>query len=169
MNKTIIIAVALSVGLSVASMTIVQRFFNNDKQKIAVVDAIKLFNEFGMKKELEAKEKVKLEAMSKQVDSMENSLNLAKASKNEEEIKKASYAAAYMKNAFQSTYEESNRAINEQIWKRLNPMIDEFGKKKGVHLIIGANGMGSVLYNDEYYDLTNEAIKYINKKYEEGN
>jgi len=29
--------------------------------------------------------------------------------------------------------------------------------------------MGSVLYNDAYYDLTDDVVKFVNKKYEEGN
>jgi outer membrane protein len=73
------------------------------------------------------------------------------------------------KATFEQEYQESNQSINEQVWKRLNPLIDEYGKAKGFRLIIGANGMGSVLYNDEYYDQTKELTDFVNKKYEEGN
>ncbi len=141
---------------------------SNDK-KIAVVDAVRLFNAYNMKKELEQKEKSKLQFMGKQLDSLSNMVNVAKASKNDVEIKRSLYAEAYVKDAIEKEYTDGNKSINEQVWKRLNPAIDEYGKQKGLRLIIGANGMGSVLYNDDYYDLTEDAIKYINKKYEEGN
>jgi len=139
------------------------------QKKIGVVDAVKLFDQFDMKKELEAQEKLKLQSASKQMDSVGNLLQLAKAAKNEAEIKKLSYAYDYMKTALEQEYTAGNRDINAQVWKRLNPALDEFGKKTGMHLIIGANGMGTVLYNDDYFDLTAEAIKYINAKYENGN
>lgn len=138
-------------------------------KKIAVVDAVKLFDRFNMKKELEANEKAKLQAISKQVDSIANQLELARASRNEDEVKKMTYGYNYMKTNLENEFRQGNRDINEQVWKRLNPVVEEYGKMKGLHVIIGANGMGSVLYNDEYLDLTEDIIKYVNNKYEAGN
>ena len=40
-------------------------------------------------------------------------------------------------------------------------MIDDYGKEGGYRLIIGANGMGSVLYNDDYYDCTKEVVDFV--------
>jgi outer membrane protein len=141
-----------------------------EQKKIAVIDAIKLFNAFTMKNELEGLAKGNLQAESKQLDSIGSALQMTKAmNSNEEEVKKLSYAYSYMNNKLDDDYAKSNEDINTQVWKRLNPLIAEFGKKTGVHLIIGANGMGSVLYTDQYYDLTSEAIQYINKRYAEGN
>jgi outer membrane protein len=137
-------------------------------KKIGVIDAVKLFDQFNMKKELEAKAKVKLQAMGKQMDSVNNLFKMAQAIKNQEEEKKMEYLVNYYKATLNKAYEQSNHDINEQVWKHLNKALDDYGKKKALHLIIGANGMGSVLYNDDYYDLTNDAIQYVNKKYEEG-
>jgi outer membrane protein len=133
------------------------------------VDTVKLFDQFNMKKELESREKVKLEMLGKQMDSIGNMLKMAQATKNEEDIKKLTYSYSYMKTSLEEEYKQGNHDINEQVWKRLNPALDEYGKKNGLHLIIGANGMGTVLYNEEAFDLTNDVIKYVNKKYEEGN
>ncbi len=149
--------------------TSIYLLLKNDNKKIGVVDAVRLFDQYNMKKELEDKAKVKLQLMGKQMDSVENLLNMAKAVKNEEEIKKMSYAYSYVRGSVENEYKQSNKEINEQVWKRLNSAIDAYGKSKGLHLIIGANGMGSVLFNDDYYDLTSEAIKFVNNKYEEGN
>lgn len=159
----------ISFLMSALAGTGVYLVLKNDNKKIGVVDAVRLFDQFNMKKELEEKAKGKLEAMGKQMDSVENLLNMAKAVKNEEEIKKMSCAYSYVRGSVESEYKQSNKEINEQVWKRLNASINAYGKSKGLHLIIGANGMGSVLFNDDYYDLTADAIKYVNKKYEEGN
>lgn len=155
--------------MCLATGSIVHWSDHRDNRKIAVVDAVKLFDQFNMKKELEDKEKVRLERIKKQVDSAESLLQMAQASKNEDEVKKQAYAWNYMKLQLEKEFKQGNQEINTQVWKRLNPILDEFGKSKGMHVIIGANGMGSVLYNDVEYDLTPEAVKFANKKYEEGN
>lgn len=155
--------------MSVATGAAVYMLATNNNKKIGVVDAVRLFDQFNMKKELEAKAKVKLQSLGKQMDSVESMLNMAKATKDEDQIKKMSYAYQYTRGAVEAEFKKSNDEINDQVWKRLNMAMDTYGKDKKVHLIIGANGMGSVLYNDDYYDLTDDAIKYVNKKYENGN
>jgi outer membrane protein len=155
--------------MCVATGLTVYFILTSQNKKIAVVDAVKLFDQFNMKKELENKAKTKLQAISRQGDSLSNQLQLAKASQNEEEIKKMTYACNYIKATLEEQYKQTNHDINEQVWKRLNPQLDAYGKAKGLHLIVGANGMGSVLYNDAYYDLTDDVVKFVNKKYEEGN
>lgn len=140
-----------------------------DNKKIAVVDAVKLFDQFNLKKELEAQAKVKLESMSKQMDSTANQLRMAQATQNQADIQKSNAAYTYARQSLQDAYTQSNKDINEQVWKRLNAIIEQFGKDRHLHVILGANGMGSILYNDDYYDLTTDAVNYANKKYEEGN
>lgn len=147
-------------------------FINRSQQKkIAVVDAVKLFNSYKMKMELEAKSAGRLEYLSHQADSIKKEL-MAKG--NVKDIPKAEVETLYKaftqaQGMLEQEYQQSNQSINEQVWKRLNPLIDEYGKNEGLRLIIGANGMGSVLYNDDYYDKTKELTDFVNKKYEEGN
>jgi outer membrane protein len=143
---------------------------NRNEKKIAVVDAVKLFDSYNMKKELEEIAKNQLQTESKQLDSVSNALNMAKATnKGDDEVKKLAYSYNYLKSKLENDYTQSNHDINEKIWKRLNPLLNEFGKMNQLHLVIGANGMGSVLYNDAFYDRTEEVIKFVNKRYAEGN
>ena len=166
MKNTFYRSIILSAIISLLSSGLVYVLLSNQNRKTAVVDAIKLFNQYNMKKELEAKEKVRLEAMSKVLDSMTNQIKLAQASKDEQGVKDLFNKFNLLKQQLRDEYNQGNQLINQEVWKRLNPMIEEFGKKKKLHLIIGANGMGSVLYNDEYYDLTPELVNYVNKQYE---
>ena len=159
----------LSFLMSLATGITVYWLVGRQQKKIAVVDAVKLFDKYDMKRELEGRAKMRLQTISKQSDSIGNKLQMARATRNEEDIKTLTYAYNYIKESLESEYKQSNQDINEAVWKRLNPAIDEYGKKKGLHLIIGANGMGSVLYNDDYYDLTEDVTKFVNKKYAEGN
>jgi outer membrane protein len=66
-------------------------------------------------------------------------------------------------------YNAINKEINDKVWDRLNPVISKFGKEKGLDLLIGANGMGTVLYADDSKDITDDLIRYINENYEKGN
>ncbi|MCW3123056.1 MAG: OmpH family outer membrane protein [Flavipsychrobacter sp.] len=139
------------------------------QKKIAVIDAVKLFEGYHMTKDLESLDKIRLQTESKEMDSLIKMAQIARAMHNEEDAKMISDKYIYAKSVLENDYAQSNHSINEKVWKRLNPILEEFGKKKGLHLIIGANGMGSVLYNDGYYDLTSDVINFANKRYEEGN
>lgn len=163
--KTILISLFFGGGAAI----LIGYLTNSTPKKIGVVDAVRLFDGYNMKKEMEEKAKVKLLELGRQVDSVGNLYNMAKAGKDENEIKRLAYASNYMKATLEAEYKKSNQEINQQVWKRLNIAMDAYGKDKGIHLIIGANGMGTVLYNDDYYDLTAEAIKFVNSKYEGGN
>src|SRR4051812_41078203 len=87
-------------------------------KKIAVVDAVKLFDKFNMKKELEERAKVKLQQISKEVDSIGNKLQLARASRDTIEAKRLAYTYSYINGSLEKEYKASNQAINEQVWKR---------------------------------------------------
>lgn len=164
--KIVLLCVFVSAFVSASVYWLVTK----QQNKIAVIDVLRLTNEYGMKNDLEKMASVKLKYESRQLDSLDTELQKAKAlRKSQEEIETLSRICNYMKEKFEDEYAKSNQDINTQVWKRLNPLLDEFGKKEGFHLIIGANGMGSVLFVDGYHDITNEAIQYINKKYAEGN
>lgn len=165
--RQIIITIA-ACGITAAVLLFIN---HRNNKKIAVVDAVKLFNNYKMKTELEAKSGVKLEYLAHQADSLKQELmtksKVKEVPKAELELLYKTFAQA--QGALEQEYQQSNQAINEQVWKRLNPLIDEYGKEHGFRLIIGANGMGSVLYNDEYYDQTKELTEFVNKKYEGNN
>ena len=170
MQKRDISILLFCMALCVITGVIVFKLSNTRSDKIAVVDAIKLFDGYNMKKELEEIEKTRLQRESRELDSINKVFQIERATiKNEEQTKKLENQYGFLKSKLEQDYNQSNHDINEKVWKRLNPLLDEYGKKKGLHLIIGANGMGSVLYNDDYYDQTNEAILFVNKKYAEGN
>lgn len=140
-------------------------------RKIAVVDAVKVFNSYKMKSEMETISARELKPLTHRADSLKQAFNAQRASRN---LPDSSLERLYMSfrqadAAVNESFQKSNQAINEQVWKRLNPLIDEYARAEGLRLVIGANGMGSVLYNDDYYDKTQEVIDYVNKNYEDGN
>lgn len=171
MTKSELRQVAITIIACGITAVIVLLLGRSNNKKIAVVDAVKLFNAYKMKTEMEARDAGRLKYLAGQADSLKKELIVKSKVKDmpkaelEELYKTFSQANANL----EQEYQQSNQAINEQVWKRLNPLIDDYGKAHGFRLIIGANGMGSVLYNDDYYDKTKELTEFVNKKYEEGN
>lgn len=138
-------------------------------KKIAMVDAVSLFNEFKMKKDLEKDYKNILFVFSTKVDSVERIIKLLDPkTKDNQQMAELYRAYDYYKAQYESEYSRSNQTINEQVWKRLNPLLEEYGKLKKYNIILGANGMGTVLYNDSYYDITKEVVEFVNHKYDNG-
>ena len=135
-------------------------------KKIAMIDAVTLFNEFKMKKELENDFKGLLQMYQQKVDSVGKVIKLIDPKASKEQLNELYRAYDFYKSKYESEYSASNQTVNEQVWKRLNPILEEYGKAKGYNLILGANGMGTVLYNDSYYDITKEVIAYVNSKYD---
>jgi outer membrane protein len=163
----------LLITIAICGITVAFILINNQRinKKIAVVDAIKLFNSFKMKQELEAQSGGLLSNLGHQADSLKSDLAAKSKIKDfpKTELEKLYVEFRNAQGQLEQTYQQTNQGINEEVWKRLNPMIDEYGKENGFRLIIGANGMGSVLYNDDYYDRTKEVIDFVNRKYEQGN
>lgn len=166
MKKTILVATVI------ASVCVAICFFmfRHMQKKIAVVDVIKLVNEFQMKKDLEARSMQDLKQIGMATDSLKRLLqakgNDAQSDKEEVQNLYTTYLGAQRQ--YDTQVEQISQEINQQVWNRLNPLIDEYGKKENLRLVIGANGMGTVLYNDDYYDHTQQLIKYINDKYAKG-
>lgn len=159
----LLLILAVLVSLSVV-------FYVNTKlDKIVVVDVIKVFNQFNMKKQLEEKVDIELNKYTEHIDSMKSLLQMAQERNDEKRIEIFSKEIYLTESEGQRAFEISNKNINEQVWNRLNPLIDEFAKKGKYRIVIGANGMGTVLYNVDAVDRTQELINYINERYETGN
>lgn len=144
-------------------------YVHNELNKIVVVDVIQVFNEFRMKKELESSVEKELNMYSDRIDSLTSLYELSIGNKDESRARVIGEDIAYVKMETQRVYEISNKNINELVWKRLNPLIKEFAEKNSYRIVIGANGMGSVLYNKEVTDRTKDLISFINTRYETGN
>lgn len=134
------------------------------QKKMAIVDAIQLFNGYNMKKELEARAGARLKYLGSGLDSLERQIKMIPSGNPEQRLLIEQYKRLQQEINYE--YTQSNQQINEMVWRRLNPLVEKYGKEKKLRVIIGATGTGNVLYYDDYYDHTNTLIDYINKEYE---
>jgi len=136
---------------------------HKNEKKIVYADAIKLFNGYKFKLDLEQSSQASLNRLKNGLDSVSA---LYKVNPSDQQILQLVQQKQELLN---QTYNKINKEINDKVWERLNPMIQEFGKKYHIDMMIGANGMGTLLYASDSYDVTDELIKYINENYEKGN
>lgn len=136
-------------------------------QKVVVVDVIETVNKFQMKIDLEKKAANQLIPLKNKVDSLSGIMDYL-SNKNQPISDDLNKEYNYWNQKAIETYQYTNNTINEQVWKRLNPLIDKFGSEKNYRVIVGANGMGTVLYNQKSIDITNELLAYINENYAKG-
>lgn len=167
-NSRLLAVIALSVAVISIGMSV---WLLYKSSKTAYVDTLRLFNEYKLKLDLEQKEDLVLRQVKSNVDSIktEHDMLMRAQVKDTGKIRQLEIQIARLSDAFHDEYSRSNKSINEEVWKRLNPEIDEFSRKEGLELLVGANGMGTVLYGSKNKDLTDKLLRYVNKKYEEGN
>lgn len=136
---------------------------NDDPKKYGYVDNIVLFNQFNMAKDLHFMGVPQLNAQKKKVDSLYQLLQRQEDPKLIKEFQQRVYV---QNNHLQKMDTELKQQINSKAWERLNSYLEEFGKQQKVDLIFGIQGAGNIMYADEAFDLTQEAIEFANGKYE---
>lgn len=70
------------------------------------------------------------------------------------------------KQEFEETNEVLLQQYNERISKQINQYIKDFGEQHNYEYIHGADGSGSLMYADNSRDVTDEAIAFINNRYQ---
>lgn len=164
--------IAIIVGIILAALLLFCFLINNKVPKLAYVELEILYNDFPMKKELEAKLTNVRQLRKNILDSLKiqlNALSLSvKSDKDADgirnfQIKKQEYLTK------QQNFEQDNQATSQnytsQIWKQINQYVKDYGKEHNYTFILGAEGIGTVMYSDEAKNITKELSGYINEKY----
>lgn len=128
-------------------------------RRVVFVDTISLVESYQMKKELSASLERDFQVKKGVFDSLKTYFVLDTTN------------AAVRRQLFDleqqlAQLQEDYQGISTTVWNRINPLLAEFGKEKGYDIIVGANGMGTVLYGKPAIDITQEVLDYINKEYE---
>lgn len=170
-NFKIVIFVLVAIG----SLAIFYYYVNRQlEQKIVWININKVYNDFSLKRELEAKFKVVESARKKILDSLELNLKImanqinAVPKPDETKINRFEYLRQEFLNKKQQ-FEDDNVAMqnsyNEQIMKQINQYVKEYAEENNHSVILGAGGNGSLMYAAEKIDITEQIIGFINTKY----
>jgi outer membrane protein len=145
------------------------------QKKIVFVKLSYLYEGFQMKKDLEQKYNSLEKSRKAILDSLELELkletqmldskgkNLSKSEYQDFDQKRERY---YLK---KQQFEEDNTAVanqySDQVFKRINQYVADYGKIKGYDLIIGADGSGVVMHGNDALDITNDVLFFLNNSY----
>ncbi len=155
----VLVILALLLGL----INLLFLVFLNQESKVVFADSVKLFNEFEMKKEMEREYDVQLLSMNKVMDSLKGNIEMAGGLS--KAPKKLIEKYRLLSQQLEEMYADAKQKINTTGWKRLNPLIFEYGDAHNYDVIVGGNGMGAVLYGKPEQDITDDLIEYVNNKY----
>lgn len=150
------------------------------QNKIGYVDSVKLMDEYQEKKDIEAKFKVKADAMTRKRDSISQAFQMelqafqAKAEKMSQNSAQEEYGQLQQRGQFigqQLQQEEQQLQLTSQsqmdtLVKKVKKEIKSYGQANGYTYILGGGDGGSVLYGEDANDLTDAILKILNDKYE---
>lgn len=145
----------------------------------AYVDIGIIYNEFGLKKELETKYTNVQSTRKRIIDSLGLELtilsnrvkqNLASDLKDSigQQFTAKQQEYMYRKQAFESDNDAVTEQYSAQIWKQLNQYITDYGKANGYDYIFGGDGSGSLMYAREGLNITDQVKTYVNQRYKGG-
>ncbi len=164
--KIKILPVLLNIVLTILGVTSYHFMKHN---KIAYVDAERIFNEFKMKKELEQKLVLSESERKGTLDSLELKIKMFKDVEGDRDNM---YLETLKREYFQKRQEFGEYTdfisdkYNDQIWKRIRQYIKDYGSQNGYHFIYGQSDAPTLLYSDAKEDITEQVLIFMNKKYE---
>ena len=134
----------------------------NPSNDIVYVDNVKLFDEFQMTKEMKSIGEKEFSSKKKELDTL-----YAKLQGNLEQNEKEFLMKQFIEQ--REAFDQFNQTFvleeSDKIWIRINNYAKEFSKDNNFKIVIGSENKRDVLFADETVDVTNELLKYINKKY----
>lgn len=142
---------------------------------VVYVDLNKMHADFKLTSELEQKFKSSSLKRSSILDSISFDLQLLQksivASPQKQELKDKYNSLAALYSQRNETFETDNQnqasEYDKQIWAQLNQYVQDYRKENPQYkLILGVSGNGSVMAADKSYDISEDVIKYVNKRYE---
>lgn len=150
-----------------------------EQNKIGFVDNVKLMDGYQEKVDIEAKYKIKADALGKKRDSISQAFQIeaqafqTKAQGMSDAKAQEEYGILQQRGQFigqQLQQEEQQIQMQGQtemdsLISKVKKEINAFGKSNGYTYILSGGVGGSVLYGTETKDLTEEVLKILNEKY----
>lgn len=149
------------------------------QEKIGYVDNVKLMKEYQEKIDIEAKFKIKADALTKKRDSISQAFQIeaqafqVKAQSMPQQKAQEEYAAFQQKGQFigqqlqqeDQLLQQEGQVEMDSVISHVKKEIEAYGKAQGFSYILGGGDGGSVLYGSEANDLTAEIVNLLNEKY----
>lgn len=142
--------------------------------KTAYVDNLQLYNEFELKKELEAQyqqlhtsNEASLDSIRRELQALAQYLDGQEQKDPEKVIRFNSVRQEFIdsRESIELTEQQISENYTDQVWLHLNEYVKDFAEEKGYDYVLGGSGQGNVMYAKDRLNVTAELIAYVNKKY----
>jgi outer membrane protein len=173
MKKIVIITGLALAALAVSITSLVMNLYNQQK-KLVYVEMGKVYNEFALAKELTKEYESMMKVRNHVLDSLYKDLqfqtselkaNDKKTMADLERVAKVEQSYLYKQQQFEKENQTISEEMNAKIWSQLNQYLGDYGKKNNYAYVFGANGQGNIMYANEDENITQEAIAYVNARY----
>lgn len=145
-----------------------------DQKKVAYVNTMELYEKFDLQKakaqELNQWHKTlqsELDSVAVMIDSKAEQIDLSsnEAQSVLQQLGALKRKVAVDREELDSKAQEKIVEYSDAIWKQINQYVQDYAKTAQYDLIMGANGMGSVMYADSSLNITNDLVEYCNARY----
>lgn len=149
------------------------------QQKISFIDNGEVIDKYEMKMDIEERYKVRNEAFTKRMDSINRDFqvevkafqlasNKMSQKKAQEKYNELGQRNQQLTQQFQQDQQVLQQGFNKEIdsvVSKVKAFVTDYGKKNGYAFILGKNEAGSVMYGQESSDLTKIVIEALNAEY----
>lgn len=154
--------------------------FSCQQDKIAFVDNVKLMDAYQAKIDVEAKFKLKADALAKKRDSISQAFQMeatafqSKAQSMSQQKAQEAYAQFQQRGQIMGQQlQQEDQQLQSQgqqemdsVVSKVKKAIKSYGKNNNYTYILGGGEGGSVLYGSDSKDVTDDIIKILNANYE---
>lgn len=149
------------------------------QNKIGYVDNVKLMDGYQEKIDVEARFKVKADALTKKRDSISQAFQIelqafqAKAQKMSQKNAQEEYSLLQQRGQFvgqqlqqeEQLLQQGSQIEMDSLVSKVKEEIKGYGKANGYTYVLGGGDGGAVLYGEDAKNLTDAVLKILNEKY----
>lgn len=109
--------------------------------------------------------KLEFEGEVKKYNATKASMSKKEKELNEELLRTKQKQLVDYQQGIQQKSQQEDQQMTERVLSEVNTFIEDYGKKKGYNIILGATQMGNLVYADEVLDITTELQEVLNASY----
>ena len=152
-------------------------FTSCNQTKIAYINVEDLMKDYEATKALEEKLKARQEEMTKELDSIgapfqlkvqdyyqnANKMSAQKRAETEQALQQEQQILQARQQQAGQVLQMENQTLSEDLTKKVDSFVADYAKSKGIQLVLGTSGNGTVMYGDDKLNVTQDILDIFTK------
>jgi len=154
-------------------------FTSCNQTKIAYINVEDLMKDYDATNALEEKLKARQEEMTKELDSIgapfqlkvqeyyqnANKMSAQKRAEAEQALQQEQQILQARQQQAGQALQLENQTLSEALTKKVDSFVADYAKAKGIQLVFGTSGNGTVMYGDDKLNVTSDILEILNENY----